>query len=179
MLVSAAQVADTLRLLIPGFVLMKIFYQFGLPTKRTDAQWVLWSLLAAVPVNLVASAIHPASDGAQFWIAIAIAVAAGALFVLLWSRIAKRWPLLAADLKIRAWDVVLGSPKGRWLQVELTDHRVYSGRPKHVAQSVDADDLDLYLAEPKGVVGDDYVDLPGVDGILIPRSQVSLVYVVR
>ena len=53
MVVTAPQVVDTLRLLVPGFVLLKAFYIVGLRTKRSDAQWVIWSILAAVPVNAV------------------------------------------------------------------------------------------------------------------------------
>ena len=60
-MISAVQVADTLALLVPGFVALKIFYWFGQRTKRADWEWALWSILIAAPIgyfaNLIAEAL--------------------------------------------------------------------------------------------------------------------------
>jgi hypothetical protein len=54
-LITAEQVADTLALLIPGFVALKIFYWFGQRTKRADWEWVLWSVLVSAPIAMAAT----------------------------------------------------------------------------------------------------------------------------
>ena len=54
-MIDAQQVADTLRLLIPGFVALKVFYWFGQRTKRADWEWALWSVLVAAPIAAAAN----------------------------------------------------------------------------------------------------------------------------
>ena len=56
-MITADQVAATIRLLIPGFVLLKVFYLVGQRTKRADWEWTLWSVLASVPIGLIASSL--------------------------------------------------------------------------------------------------------------------------
>jgi hypothetical protein len=179
MLVSADQVADTLRLLVPGFVLMKTFYVFGLKTRRSDAQWVIWSLLAAVPVNGLTNVFHAGKDNVTLLLAVLIAVAAGWLLGMGWTSLLRFRPSWGASAMVRAWDVIFGrSQPPEWLQVKLTDKTVYSGRPPYAARSVDTDDLDLYLLNPAILSADGaYVALPGVEGVLVPRSQISAIAV--
>lgn len=55
MTVSADDAVATLRFLVPGFVLLSVFYWFGLATKRTDWRWLLWSLIASVPIGWLGS----------------------------------------------------------------------------------------------------------------------------
>lgn len=54
MTISADDAVSTLRFLVPGFVLLSVFYWFGLATKRTDWRWLLWSLIASVPIGWLA-----------------------------------------------------------------------------------------------------------------------------
>jgi len=56
MTISAEDAIATLRFVLPGFVLLSVFYWFGLATRRTDWRWLLWSLLASVPLAWAASA---------------------------------------------------------------------------------------------------------------------------
>lgn len=51
MVVEADAVAATLRLVIPGFVALSVFYWLGLAVRRADWRWLLWSLLASVPLT--------------------------------------------------------------------------------------------------------------------------------
>lgn len=178
MLITASQVADTLRLLVPGFVLTKTFYRFGLKTKRSDGEWVVWSLLAAVPVNGLATGFRGANDNGTLLLAITIAVVAGWMLGLAWRTLVKLRPSAGADAAIRAWDVVFGQNPPEWLQLKLIDTTVYSGKPAYVARSVDTDDLDLFLLNPAILSADGaYIALPGVEGVLIPRSQISAISV--
>jgi len=176
MTITAAQVADTLRLLVPGFIVMKLFYQFGLQTKRSDAQWVVWSILAAVPVNATADALYPNVDVWHSALVALLTVVGAAFLVALWKLAVRSRPGLARGYTIRAWDnLFIG--RASWLQVETTDGRLISGWPKYAARSVDTDDLDLYLTEPRLVEKGAYVDLPGVAGILIARSRIAYISV--
>jgi len=54
MTISADDALATLRFLVPGFILLSVFYWFGLATKRTDWRWLLWSLIASVPLGWMA-----------------------------------------------------------------------------------------------------------------------------
>ena len=189
MLVDAGQVADTLRLLVPGFVLAKTFYLFGLRTKRSDAQWVIWSILAAVPVNAAANflvnlagALLRRGKNADVILALALvlAITGGWLLAKLWHWLVKKRPEWAADAAIRACDNIFGRTYPEWIQVMLVDQAtVYSGKPRYAARSVQTDDLDLYLLEPALLVKGQPVELVGVEGILVPRSQISAVAVFR
>jgi Family of unknown function (DUF6338) len=175
MLVTAAEVADSLALLIPGFVLMKVFYLLGFQTKRSDAQWVIWSVLATAPILWTASALSR-STPVGLPVAIALGVGGGAALSLLWRALIHFVPAIGSEVNIRAWDNVLGGGE-RWIQVELTDGRTFRGWHEYAARSVDTDDLDLYLRDPAAVVKDDYVALDGVEGLLLERSQIVMVAV--
>jgi len=179
MLVTANQVADTLRLVVPGFVMMKTFYVFGLQTKRSDAQWVVWSLLAAAPVVAIAGFFHPAPDALNFVLSLLLAILGGVALSWIWKLLARIWPKVAPGASIRAWDVVFSRRAAPRLQLELHDNRVLSGWADYPARSVETDDLDLYLRDPQLIVGNSYQPMPGLEGILIPRSSIASVYVVK
>ena len=175
MLESLATFKDTLAYLAPGFVLMKVFYVFGLSTKRSDAQWAIWSVIAAwipyefslrfVPVDLR----QPAS--------FAIAIILGVVVAVVWHALADRYPKVRADQSIRAWDLVLSRP--RWVQVDLTDGRTFLGYVRNASASIDADDeVDLYIGTPKRIEeGKPPIELPNVEGILVRSDHISSIAV--
>jgi hypothetical protein len=179
MLVTVSQVADTLQLLVPGFVMMKTFYLLGLKTKRSDAEWAIWSLLAAVPVNALVHYIRPHSDALNFVLALVAGLLGGVVLTGAWKAAAHLWPKLAAQASIRAWDVIFSRPTAQWLQLELHDGRTLSGYAAYPARSVETDDLDLYLREPNLVVNEEYQQMPGVEGLLIARSEISTIAVIE
>jgi hypothetical protein len=179
MLVSAQQVADTLGLLVPGFILVKVFYLFGLQTKRSDAQWVIWSILASAPIagftSFIARGFGP---NVVLVLSVLFALTSGVLLSLAWKWIAGRWPDLLARQLIRSWDVVL-SPQQRWLQIELVDGRVFVGKQESVALSVDTDDLNLYLIDVRQPNGEILEPIEGVDGLLVQRADIRLIAVLH
>jgi hypothetical protein len=177
MLVSADQVADTLRLLAPGFLAAKAFYLFGLRTKRSDPQWVIWSLIAAVPVTAVANYLHPGRDLPNVMLSFAIGIAGGTGFGLLWSWLVRKRPNLKAEAAIRAWDIIFSRDPSNWLQIELVNKKVVSGLSLYAGRSVDTDDLDIYVVQPQLVDEGRHIDLPGVEGLLINRSQIATITV--
>ena len=179
MLVTASQIADTLQLLVPGFVMMKTFYLLGLQTKRSDAEWAIWSLLAAVPVNALTHLVYPHSDALNFVLALVAGISGGVVLTGIWKVAARVWPRLAAQASIRAWDVIFSRPTAQWLQLELHDGRTLSGYADYPARSVETDDLDLYLRDPNLVLDEHYQQMPGVEGLLIARSEISTIAVIQ
>lgn len=55
---------------------------------------------------------------------------------------------------------------------------VYLGKPVYAARSLDTDDLDLYLLQ-QAILAADGRSVPprGVAGVLVPRSQISVISV--
>jgi hypothetical protein len=175
MLIKAADVADTVRLLLPGFVALKAYYVFGLRTKRSDAQWVLWSILASVPLGALASYVHAPDDSTHLWLGLGFAVLLGVGLGVLWTRLAQRWATLRALSSTRVWDSVV--PQPLWMQFWTKDGTVVMGKPRYVARSVVTDDLDVYIIEPHLVTGATTEVMGGVDGLLLSRSEITRIAV--
>jgi hypothetical protein len=175
--ITAQQFADTLRLLLPGFVAAKTFYALGLQTKRSDAQWVLWSILAAAPVAYLGDFLVPLPGAASLVVQVPLAVALGAWLAVGWLLLSRRWPWLLADQAIRAWDELFTGPS-RWIEVTLKNGvGTYLGYAGAAASSVVTDDLDLLLLKPALVQDSQAVDLPGVESILVRREDIALIVV--
>lgn len=155
---------------------MKVFYQLGLRTKRSDAQWALWSILVADPIQFVAGLVPGLPGASSLLVAIPLSIILGGLLALLWRAAIARFPGLEADQAIRAWDVVF-ERGSRWLQIQLTNELSLSGWPLYVARSVDTDDLDLLLGAPKLIREGQSIDLPGVESILVRREQIMSIAV--
>jgi Family of unknown function (DUF6338) len=172
MLVSAAQVADTLRLLLPGFVALKLFYLFGPRTKRGIGEWSLLSILATVPINLVATRFRANDDDLRFGIAVAIAVGSGAVAGMLYSVAWRRLTWVQFSSSARMWDYVMSS--NQWVQVWLKNGQTFIARPESVALTSEVDDADVYLTEPHAI--DEAGQTPRmekVEGFLVARSEIS------
>ena len=229
MTVSAEDAASTLAFLVPGFVALSIFYWFGVRIKRPDWLWLIWSLIATVPIAYVASWIAArfgetstdlsaaiatcgveaaagvsdvgafeealktcASDGIaahnaglELILGIGIAVIVGLVAILVWRLAAARWPELSSRTELLAWQSAL-TRGTRWLEVKTKDG-VYSGYNREVANPAETDDLDLYLGDPALLKpgdparreSDRWVDLAGVEGLLIRREDIEWIRVLR
>jgi len=229
MTVSAEDAASTLAYLVPGFVALSIFYWFGVRIKRPDWQWLIWSLIATVPIAYIATwiasrfgetstdlsaaiatcgveAAGGVSDAGAFeealkkcasdeiaahnagWeliVGIGIAVIAGLVAIVLWRLAAARWPELSSRTELLAWQSAL-TRGTRWLEVKTKDG-VYSGYNREVANPAETDDLDLYLGDPAVLKPGDptrresdvWVDLAGVEGLLIRREDIEWIRVLR
>jgi hypothetical protein len=219
MIISADDAASTLAYLVPGFVALSVFYWFGVRIKRPDWLWLIWSLLATVPIayaatwiaglvgatttNLAAviaecgiTAAQGVSDAAAFQIAleqcaseaiaahnaglelvigVIIALIAGAIAVVLWRLAAARWPALSSRTELLAWQRALTRGR-RWLEVKTKDG-VYSGFNLQVANPAETDDLDLYLGKPAVLKDGGWVEITGVEGMLIRRDDIEWIRV--
>jgi Family of unknown function (DUF6338) len=184
---SLEEAAATLRLVVPGFLALRLFYWRALPTRRTDLELVLFGLVASVPIYWLAARIVPPATGAganptgdlgTLSAALIIAAAASEVAARLWWWAVGRWPNLRPRLVSTAWDGVLGRPGGGWLQVTTSDGTIYHGWLNIVADTAQTDEPDLYLMDPEYVVPPGtLVPIPRVEGVLIPRS--SIVSVLR
>jgi hypothetical protein len=174
--VKAEDIADTLRLLVPGFVALKVFYLLGLRTKRSDAQWAIWSVLVTVPLAAIAGVIHAQNDNTRLGWALAVAVGSGCLASLLWVRVLARWDYLRTRTAIRAWDDILTDPC--WVQIWTKDGKTLVGWNREIALSTETDDLDIYIDNPYVVDGNGArLTLPNLKGILIARSEIHQIAV--
>jgi hypothetical protein len=178
-LITAEQAADTLRLLIPGFVALKVFYVLGLRTRRSDLEWALWSLLVAALLDGIANWLIgyvPGLAGSSFVLSLLLGVALAAGGAAAWSSAVSKTPALRARSSRMAWDAVLPDP--HWVQVYTTDATVISGKVRYVADPTETDELDLYITEPAWVdAAGNVVEMSGVDGVLIGRDAISLIQV--
>jgi len=85
---SASDIRDTLLLLAPGFLALKIFAWRGFQIRRTDLEWTMWSLLVAGVINGVLTFFGLPSAAvvvSSFAAAIAIGFGGGALWTW-WAR---------------------------------------------------------------------------------------------
>jgi hypothetical protein len=172
--ITAEQAADTLRLLVPGFIALKIFYLFGLRTRRSDLEWVIWSVLAAAAIDAVVRLIP--AGGPTLLIAVALAVLFGLAAAVLWRLVASRRPAIRERSARMAWDAVLSKP--RWVQVWMRDGLTISGHTDLVADPVETDVLDLYLKDAAWIGADnEVVPMTGVEGVVIGRDAIAFVQV--
>jgi len=221
MLVSASDVADTIRLLVPGFVALSVFYWFGLTVKRTDWRWTVWSVVASIPIawgadwlsdllaikhaavssaaadcaakgitaqsstsqisstvaDCVKSAIAADSSQLHLLIAIAIAIVGGFAAVWVWKQLGERYPTLLRRTALDAWRAYLA--ESHWIQLK-TDDLVFSGWNKSVADPVETDDLDIFLADPAIVHDDGTVRvLDKVEGMIVRREDIKWIQVMK
>jgi uncharacterized protein DUF6338 len=132
---SATQVADSLLLLAPGFIYLKIISTFAEPHRRLEWEWVVWSLIAALPLAVAASVVRLATQNyvsldADTWTTVevgarfALALVLGALSAAIWRavrRSGRDWAVrLRRIVSDSAWDVVLDDAARKKFGVEVT-----------------------------------------------------------
>ena len=108
---------------MPGFLALKVFYVFGLRTRRTDLEWTLWSLLAAAVIDAAVGAVifvAPAIVAVpRLVLALIIAIAAGFSLAGGWYLIGRVWPVARQRASRMAWDAILPHPQ--YVQIWMTD----------------------------------------------------------
>jgi hypothetical protein len=167
-MITADQAAATILLLVPGFLALKVFARYGLRSRWSDLEWVLWSLVAA-------GVIGAATDfaGLMGGIRVAVSLALGALLGVVLAAGWRRWvrgrPEREYAVQARAWPVLAGAD---WVLLELPGQRRLVGHPSIVTDPADSDELDLYLSEPAWVGEDGSYDDAGVEGMWIPASSI-------
>lgn len=179
---SLADAAATLQVVVPGFLATRVFYWLAFPTKRSDLELVLWSLVWSVVLWWAAALViqppvgESASNLGTIALAATLGLVGGAVAALGWNQAAKRWGGVRRQVSSTAWDSVMMPAKdGAFYQVHLTDGSTVLGWLFTAAYSAAADDPDLYLAGASFVIDGEEVALDDVDGILIPRSSIAMV----
>lgn len=177
---SADDIGSIIRDLLPGFVALKVFYWFGIQSRRSDLEWTVWSILVAVAINAFVDRLISETDPTlRLLITLVAAVGIGWIAAKVWRDVARRNPLLRAIASRRAWDMALSPASSTpYISVWTTGGRAVYGWPESVASSADVDDVDLIIRDPEWV-DDDGVKHPmdGVEGVLIPGSAIELVQI--
>lgn len=173
---SLDEAAATLRVVIPGFLALRVIYWRGLRTQRTDLELVLWSLVLSMPIYAIAAWLRAEDDLWTLAWAAGVAIIGGLLVAEAWRAVVRWRPEYRDYMVATAWDAVLARPGGGWVEVRTTDGVTYQGWVRVAADSAQASELDLYLWEPA------YVDdergltpVDGAEGVLIPRSSITSV----
>lgn len=178
---SLADAAATLQVVVPGFLAMRTFYWLAFPTKRSDLELVLWSLVWSVALWWLAGRLIPppadatASNLDTIFLAAALGVIGGAVAAAAWTAAAARWDSVRRQVSSTAWDSVMMPTKdGAFYQVHLNDGSTVLGWLYTAAYSAATDDPDIYLSGAAFVIDGEEVALDGVEGILIPRSSIAM-----
>jgi hypothetical protein len=170
---SLEEAAATLRVVIPGWLALRVFYARALPTRRSDLELVLFGLVFSLPIYWLAAVFLPHNETGALVLALLIGALAGELAARLWWWAIRRRPELRVRFVPTAWDAVLARPEGGWLQVRTADGLTYHGWVEHLTMTVESDSPDIYLRDPAYVKKDGQPEaIPGVEGVVIPRSSV-------
>lgn len=170
---SVDEATATLRVVVPGFLLLRVFYWRGFRTQRTDLELVLWSLALSLPVYGLAALIRPANDVWTVVIAVVIALLAGEIAGRIWRAVIRRRAWLQDYMNATSWDSVIAA--AGWVQVRMTDGTTYVGSVELATDTAQSDQLDLYLRDPAYVDGDRFVTMSGADGLLILGSSIATI----
>jgi hypothetical protein len=128
----------------------------------------------------VTSALAKHNAGLELLIGVVLGAALGALAIPVWREMARRWPQLRAASEPTAWGMALAQGS-RWVEVKTSDGDIYSGYNAQVALPAETEDLDLYLGKPalrKDGEPPTWEVLPGIEGVLLSRSEMKWVRVV-
>jgi hypothetical protein len=176
--IDEGQALAILRFVVPGFVFLKAFYLIGLRTRRTDLEWVVWSLVASAPITAAATALWRQDDLNRFAIAIGIALVSAVVLSIGWRVLTAVFPSIRESIQATAWDAVLS--RSLWVEVWLTTGEIYMGKTRITADSAQTDRLDLYLLDPAYTTNRrEWISMPTVEGILIAASQIRMVTVLK
>lgn len=127
---------DNLLLFGPGFLFAKLVYLFGEQHRRLEWEWLIWSLLAGLPIALSAewlatgswpAAVPSAGDPAQALLRFAIAIVSAIAVAAIWRSV-RHWsvwplPFIRRSLSDSAWDLVLDAAHSQGCGVAVTVER--------------------------------------------------------
>jgi hypothetical protein len=124
---SAEDVFQTILLIGPGFVALKVFQLFGARRKRSEWEWTVWSVIAGVLIAALALGLSRALTLPDVAARFAVAIVAGAAGALLWRVVRKIADPAAIgfrqELTDSVWDLVMeeASRRGRPLEVAVVE----------------------------------------------------------
>lgn len=178
---------DQILLFGPGFVFAKLVYLFGEQHRRLEWEWLVWSLVASLPIAFSAqwistgvwpSAIPAAGDPAQAIPRFGIAIASAVVIATIWRSVRhwSIWPIrfVRRSLADSAWDLILDEAHHQGCGIAVTVKRIdddgverersyYGTLAAFGYETADAEPIvylkDVRRSEP----GAGYVRLPGDD----------------
>lgn len=200
---AAEEVATTILLLGPGFVFLKALALSGGQHHRLQWEWVVWSVLASVPIaagtaGLMDAFAQPSNSGIAEWEAglrFLFAATLGVVAGLMWSSARRsRWRWMHRVYRAvmdSAWDLALDdasrkTPEGRTYGVEVTIEE--GGAPVLYYGTLAAFGYERAKAEPWVYLtfvqrweGEQlgYRELEVTEGLLAHRDQIERLRVIR
>jgi hypothetical protein len=200
--VSATQVADSLLLLAPGFIYLKLMATFGEQHRRLEWEWVVWSLIAALPLAIAGYGVRllvervvtvDAATGTTIEVCarFALAILLGLLSAAGWRAVRRskwHWAInLRRAVTDSAWDLVLddATRNGFGVTVEVTEGDasvVYYGKVATFGYEAAGAEPWLYLRWVSRWEGErlGYVPLDErTDGLLFHKDEIRRLRFVR
>jgi uncharacterized protein DUF6338 len=174
--VSAPDIEATIRYLVPGFIALKVFYLFGLRTRRSDFGWTVLSIATAAILDSIVGLLGVQGRAERLLVATGLGVLLAVLAGLLWQEISSRSDV-AMWFARQAWDKAFARPG--WRQVWIEDGPIVLGAPTLVSESAETDDQDVYLEKPQWVdrTTGERTPVDNVAGMWIPASRIELIQV--
>jgi hypothetical protein len=175
--VSAGDAQATLAYLVPGFLALKLFYVVGLRTRRSDLSWTVLSVAAAAGLNGIVALTGVTDPSWRVAYATLLGLLAALVAGAVWRPI--RDSTLGRRVKVsfdrQAWDALWGEPA--WVQVWVRDGPVVFGAARVAADSVETDNLDIFVSSPSWVdrVTGDRTPATGTAGIWIAAADIQLI----
>jgi hypothetical protein len=201
---ATEQVAETILLLGPGFLLLKAVAVTGGQPQRLQWEWAVWSILLSLPIAAITLWLVPiVADGLRWpglrdWeppLRFVLAVVAGILLGLLLIRVRRsRRPWVRRVYRAivdSAWDLVLDdathkTPDGKTRGLELTVEEagglaIYYGTLSAFGYERTKAEPWIYLTYPRRWEGEaeGYVELDRTEGLLVHRDQIKRLRVIR
>jgi hypothetical protein len=193
--VNLTELRDGALLLAPGFIALKVFYLFGVQRQRSQWEWVVWSVLASLPLDWVVRQVVPALNGRLHWqvdlldgaARFFVALAAGILGSLAWRLVARsRWRWFRErkrDVTDSAFDLVIEEAVREKRPIELVtregeDTVSYRGWIHTVARESSQAEPWMYISQVQvKAAGGKFTKVPGTHGMLLHRDRIERVRV--
>ena len=174
---NAADIQATLEFLVPGFIALKVFYVFGLRTRRSDFGWTVFSIAGAAILNAFVVRLGITDPSAKVLAATVVGVVAALAGAVIWRYFAARFASARAWFDRQAWDATWSRPA--WVQVWVRDGPIILGAPSVVSESAETDDHDVYLAQPSWVDREtgDRQQVTGVIGMWVSARDIQMIQV--
>lgn len=126
---------DNIVLLGPGFIFVKVVYLFGEQHRRLEWEWIVWSILASLPIAALSDLILAAPIGGPVPLDVAtavtrftVAIVGGIAVAYFWRRYRhasnRLMRFVRHSLSDSAWDLVLDNALREGCGVAITTERI-------------------------------------------------------
>lgn len=173
---------------LPGFVTLALLASLRGPRKRSQIEWVAWSLLGSVIAYASTSAVlahfrelptHPEQDPQFIVVLFSTAVLMGFVFDFA-TRIPRLGPWLSglgAMTEPKVWNGLLRP--GQWVQVRLKNGETLYGEISQCTNDPNEEHVELFIESVETLDPDTgaWLRLDGTHGVYVPGDQLTWVQI--